>query len=120
MDESAQKAMMPLGFQAYLVIGAEGEGGSTECASVSEWGTHRNCDTESISHLEPFVSAERAAEFLAMSRKTLLALARKGYLPGHPVSQGVRKTWKFRLSELDQWMRAELMAPRREGESPIP
>ena len=63
--------------------------------------------------LEPFVSAERAAEFLAMSRKTLLALARKGYLPGHPVGQGVRKVWKFRISELDRWMRQEVNSSQR-------
>jgi len=65
--------------------------------------------------LEPFVSAERAAEFLAMSRKTLLALARKGYLPGHPVGQGVRKVWKFRLSELDSWMEVEVTSNSHRG-----
>ena len=65
--------------------------------------------------LESFVSAERAAEFLAMSRKTILALARKGYLPGHPIGQGVRKTWKFRLSELDHWMRTELISCGDQG-----
>jgi excisionase family DNA binding protein len=65
--------------------------------------------------LEPFVDAERAAEFLAISRKTLLALTRKGYLPGHPVGQGVRKSWKFRLSELDQWMRTELISGSDQG-----
>jgi len=52
------------------------------------------------------VDAARAAEFLAMSRKTLLALARKGHVPGHPVGQGVRKVWRFRLSELDSWMKS--------------
>lgn len=63
--------------------------------------------------LEPFVSAERAAEFLAMSRKTILVLARKGYLPAHPVGQGPRKAWKFRLSELDCWMRQEVNSSQR-------
>ncbi len=65
--------------------------------------------------LEPFVSAERAAEFLAMSRKTILVLARKGYLPGHPVGQGVRKTWKFRLSELNSWMEKEVALSSHRG-----
>lgn len=64
---------------------------------------------------ESFVSAQRAAEFLAMSRKTVLALARKGYLPGHPVGQGVRKIWKFRLSELDHWMQIELISGSDQG-----
>jgi len=53
---------------------------------------------------EPFVDAERAANFLSMSRKTLLAKSRAGHLPGHPIGQGPRKIWRFRLSELSQWL----------------
>jgi excisionase family DNA binding protein len=56
---------------------------------------------------EPFVDAERAAAFLAMSRKTLLAKSRRGHLPGHPVGEGPRKLWRFRLSELSRWMEQE-------------
>ena len=61
------------------------------------------------------MDAARAAEFLAMSRKTLLALARKGHVPGHPVGQGVRKVWRFRLSELDSWMRTEVLSASHRG-----
>lgn len=64
---------------------------------------------------EPFVDAKRAADFLAMSRKTLLSLARKGYLPGHPVGQGVRRVWKFRLSELERWMQHEVNSGSDQG-----
>ena len=53
---------------------------------------------------EPFVDAERAAAFLAMPRKTLLAKSRKGLLPGHPIGEGPRKIWRFRLSELSRWL----------------
>ena len=56
---------------------------------------------------EPYVDAERAASFLAMSRKTLLAKSRRGHLPGHPIGQGPRKIWRFRLSELSQWLEQE-------------
>jgi len=56
---------------------------------------------------EPYVDAERAASFLAMSRKTLLAKSRSGHLPGHPIGQGPRKIWRFRLSELSQWLEQE-------------
>ena len=56
---------------------------------------------------EPFVGAERAAAFLALSRKTLLALSRRGQLPGHPIGQGPRKIWRFRLSELSRWLDQE-------------
>jgi len=55
---------------------------------------------------EPFVDADQAADFLAMSRKTILKLARRGDLPGHPVGRGRRQMWRFRLSELALWMGA--------------
>lgn len=56
---------------------------------------------------EPFVDAGRAANFLAMSRKTLLSMSRKGHLPAHPIGQGPRKIWRFRLSELSRWIESE-------------
>jgi hypothetical protein len=56
---------------------------------------------------ESYVDAERAAAFLAMSRKTLLALARKGHVPAHPIGPGPRKIWRFRLSELSRWLEEE-------------
>jgi predicted DNA-binding transcriptional regulator AlpA len=57
--------------------------------------------------LESYVDAERAATFLAMSRKTLLALSRKGHVPAHPIGRGPRKLWRFRLSELSRWLEEE-------------
>jgi hypothetical protein len=65
--------------------------------------------------LEPFVDAGHAAAFLAMSRKTLLVLARKGILPGHPIGDGVRKIWRFRLSELEHWMQGEVNSGSDQG-----
>ncbi len=62
---------------------------------------------------ETFVDAQRAATFLAMSRKTLLGLARSGALPGHPIGQGPRKTWKFRISELESWMKEQVNCSQR-------
>jgi excisionase family DNA binding protein len=56
---------------------------------------------------EPFVAPERAADFLALSRKTVLKLARRGDLPAHPVGRGVRLMWRFRLSELSRWLECE-------------
>ena len=50
---------------------------------------------------EPFVSAEKAADFLDISRRHLLALARKGIAGAYPVDACARrKTRVFRLSEL--------------------
>ena len=64
---------------------------------------------------EQFVDAERAAKFLSMKRKTLLDLARKGALPGHPVGAGKRRMWKFRITELDQWMATAVNLSQRPG-----
>jgi hypothetical protein len=50
--------------------------------------------------LEPFVDADRASEFLSLTRRRILELARSGKLPGHPVGDGTRRVWRFRLSEL--------------------
>lgn len=49
---------------------------------------------------EPFVDANRAAEFLFLRPRRVLELARQGALPAHPLGIGQRKVWRFRLSEL--------------------
>ena len=49
---------------------------------------------------EPFVDAERAAEFLSVTPRYLIGLARKGHIPAHPLGSGQRKQWRFRLSEI--------------------
>jgi hypothetical protein len=50
---------------------------------------------------EPFVSAEEAANFLAIKRRYLLALARRGMAGAYALGTGsTRKIWVFRLSEL--------------------
>ncbi|HTS57052.1 MAG TPA: hypothetical protein VMH03_05860 [Terriglobales bacterium] len=35
-----------------------------------------------------------------MNRRRILELARAGKLPGHPIGDGARRVWRFRLSEL--------------------
>ena len=49
---------------------------------------------------EPFVDAVRAAAFLSLRPRRVLELARRGMIPGHPLGDGQRKVWRFRLSEL--------------------
>jgi excisionase family DNA binding protein len=72
--------------------------------------------TSVSSSFEPFVDANRAAAFLAVSRKTLLALAREGRLPAHGiVGKGTRRIWKFRISELDHWMQTEVTSSSDQG-----
>ncbi len=49
---------------------------------------------------EKFVDASAAAEFMTIPRRRILELARAGKLPAHPIGDGVRRIWRFRLSEL--------------------
>lgn len=67
----------------------------------------------SLPAFEPYVDAARAAEFLAMTRKAILKMARKGQVPAYPIGEGPRKTWKFRISELDRWLQAEVTSGQR-------
>jgi excisionase family DNA binding protein len=56
---------------------------------------------------EHFVSAEVVADFLGVARETVLALARRGEIPAHPLSgdnKRLRKTWRFKLSEISAHM----------------
>ncbi len=50
--------------------------------------------------IEPLVGADSAAEFLQVSPRRILELARRGALPGYPLGTGTRHLWRFRLSEL--------------------
>ena len=50
--------------------------------------------------LERFVDADEAATFLSITRRRILELTRAGKLPGHPIGEGARRVWRFRLSEL--------------------
>ena len=53
--------------------------------------------------MEPYVDPATAAEFLAVTRARLLAMARSGQIPAHPLGlPGKRKQWRFRLSEIAQ------------------
>jgi len=62
---------------------------------------------------EPFVSAARAAEFLDISRRLLLSLARKGIAGAYPLDgQAKRKVWRFLLSELAEAIRAKRTDPQ--------
>ncbi len=50
--------------------------------------------------VESFVAADEVAQFLSLTRRRVLHLARAGHLPGHPIGGGARCVWRFRLSEI--------------------
>ncbi len=53
---------------------------------------------------EPFVDAARAAAFLCCSRKHVLCLARTGQITAYPRGGKSRRTWLFRLSDLEAYV----------------
>lgn len=57
--------------------------------------------------LERFVGPAEAAEFLGFSPKTVQKWAREGKVPAHAFGNSRRRFWRFLLSELDTWMRAQ-------------
>jgi excisionase family DNA binding protein len=50
---------------------------------------------------EPFVDASAVAQFLAITRRQVLELARSGRIPAHPLQGTRRRVWRFKLSEVD-------------------
>src|SRR5882724_11039638 len=62
--------------------------------------------------IESFVSAEAAADFLAIRRRQLSALTRTGRIPGYPLGTGTkRRVWRYRLSELQEAVTKGLVKP---------
>jgi hypothetical protein len=62
---------------------------------------------------EPFVSAEKAATFVDLKPRHLLALARRGIAGAYPVDPGAkRKVWRFLLSELAAAIKARRVDPQ--------
>src|SRR5271167_2202348 len=60
---------------------------------------------------EPFVDADEAGRFLSLPRRRVMELGRAGKLPGHPIGDGARRVWRFRLSEIA----TALVAPQKSG-----
>ena len=63
--------------------------------------------------IEPFVDASKAAEFLVITRRRVLEMARAGEVPGHAIGEGKRRMWRFRLSELAEAVVAKKPASMR-------
>ncbi len=68
---------------------------------------------------EPYVDADKAAEFLSTTKREVLEDVRSGKLPGHPIDPDAqRKKWRFRLSELAEHMQAHATRRTIPGGSP--
>ena len=60
--------------------------------------------------LESFVDADRASEFLCLTRRRILELSRTEKIPAHPLEDGKRRVWRFRLSELVHSISSKVVA----------
>jgi excisionase family DNA binding protein len=58
--------------------------------------------------VEYFVDDARVAEMLGIHRRTVQQMARDGVIPAYPLGEGIRKTWRFLLSEIHEWMQARV------------
>jgi excisionase family DNA binding protein len=67
---------------------------------VSNSGDYTRNNPAHASEVEGFIDADEAARFLSLKRRRVLDLARAGKLPAHPIGDGARRVWRFRLSEL--------------------
>ena len=61
---------------------------------------------ESTVEFEPVVDSEEAAKFLNINPKTLQKMARNGEVPAYRIG----KLWKFRISDLDGWLRSKVIS----------
>lgn len=52
---------------------------------------------------EPWVSVEQVAEHLGVTRDSIYRWIDRKHLPAHRVG----RLWKFKLSEVDEWVRAD-------------
>ena len=67
-----------------------------------------------VSSTEPYVDSQAAARFLHVGARTLNEMARRGIVPAYPWGVGKqRKTWRFRVSELDAWMKSRVQSKGR-------
>ena len=74
--------------------------GETQSAQAQWFGA---LEADSIAQLfpyEPFVDEHVVARFLQIPARRVLEMARKDQIPAHPLGR-TRKTWRFRLSEID-------------------
>lgn len=61
---------------------------------------------------EPYVGPEAVAEFLGLSRLAVVRMARAGKLPAHPLGDGQRRQWRFKISEVDKQIQGGITSCR--------
>ncbi len=62
-----------------------------------------------IQNFEPLLTTEATAELLQIHPKALQRMARRGEIPALKVG----KFWRFRSTELDEWVRSRIESIRQ-------
>jgi excisionase family DNA binding protein len=61
---------------------------------------------------EPFVTADEVAEHLKITRRQVLEMARKKFIPAHPICFGTRrKIWRFKIGDVDKAISSGALKP---------
>jgi hypothetical protein len=50
---------------------------------------------------------EEYEPYVSLSARPSLRSARAGHLPAHPIKDGKRRQWRFKISELDAYMKGD-------------
>src|SRR6185437_6992920 len=81
-----------------LSLQGDGRSGKSPTGVRDEAFGHKEPDSE---RFEPLLDSAAAAKILHIHPKTLQKMARAGTVPGHRIGD----LWRFRVSELDSWIR---------------
>jgi excisionase family DNA binding protein len=67
---------------------------------------------EASQAVEPWVDAKTIAQHLGFKHDHVRALARAGKLPGVPTRNGTRDFWRFKISQVDEFMNQQANVSR--------
>lgn len=56
---------------------------------------------------DPWLSVEEIAQYVGVSKETVYRWLERGSVPSHRIG----KLWKFKTSEVDEWVRSGKAAP---------
>lgn len=68
---------------------------------------------DNIDNLEKWRPMSTVVEYLSVSRETILQLIEKKGMPAHKVG----RQWKFKISEIDEWIRSGTAADAEKTET---
>lgn len=80
--------------------------------NLTPFPSERLPERQSPNQPEPFVTPVEAAAFLRCAPITIKRLAREGKIPAHSIQNGIRKRWRFLISELATSMKKEVSSDR--------